>query len=267
MPILLVDAGNTCIKWCYLERNVISKQQCYYYNDQSPISLFSKIVSKKREGCTKVLLVSVLGNMFNDKAAFISKTLLLGFKNIKSKICLANVRNSYVEPEKLGADRFVAMIAAYHLVNNDIENKKPCIIIDSGTATTIDAVDASGNHLGGMILPGLNLCQSSLLDNTQQLFDWTRQGLDITPTVFAKETTEAIISASIFGLSGAIDNICNKMEKEICNHNQKKTVERVICGGGAKDILPYMDSEYFHQQDLIMIGLSVIVKTEKVSWH
>lgn len=267
MPTLLVDAGNTCIKWCYLEKNIPSKQQCYFYNDQSPISLFSKILSEKKEQCTKVLMVSVLGTMFNDKAAHMTKAFSLAFKNIKSKSRLANVRNSYIEPEKLGADRFVAMIAAYHLVNNDKQDKKPCIIIDSGTATTIDAVDASGYHLGGVILPGLSLCQSSLLDNTQQLSDWNNQGLDITPTIFAKETKEAIISASIFGLSGAIDSICNKMEAEISNLNHKNAIDRVICGGGAKSILPYMDLDYSHQENLIMVGLSVILKTEKVNWH
>jgi len=267
MQTLLVDAGNTSIKWSYLEKNVISKQRCYFYNDQSPISLFDKILSKKKEECTKVILVSVLGNIFNEKAAYIAKTAALAFTNIKSKSRLANVKNSYIEPEKLGADRFVAMIAAYHLVNNDKQDRKACIIIDSGTATTIDAIDVNGYHLGGLILPGLTLCQSSLLDNTQQLSDWNRQGLEITPTIFAKETTEAIISASIFGLSGAIDNICKMMEIEICNLNQKNTVDRIICGGGAKKVLPYIDSGYSHQEDLIMIGLSVILNTEKVNWH
>lgn len=269
LPTLLVDAGNTCLKYAYLDKGVLSKQQYYFYaREKTPIHLFRKVLSNDLKNCSKVLMVSVLGETFDQEASFVAQSYSVLFANIKSQRLLSGVTNSYLEPEKLGADRFVALIAAHHLTNMNKQKKdnKACIIIDSGTATTIDAINKDGHHLGGLILPGINLCKNSLLESTNQLSQWNEKDLDIVPTLFATETTTAINSASIYGLSGAIDRICNKMEREMNKLSQQTPIDKIICGGNTKWLKPYLESNYLHKESLIMIGLKVILANEDVRW-
>ncbi|UCG72805.1 MAG: type III pantothenate kinase [Chromatiales bacterium] len=76
---------------------------------------------------------------------------------------LGKVRNGYAEPQQLGVDRWLAILAAY-----DRQQGAVCVV-DAGTATTVDMVKADGRHLGGFILPGVNLMAESLLDATGDL--------------------------------------------------------------------------------------------------
>jgi len=76
-----------------------------------------------------------------------------------SKQCGA-VRNSYKDVNRMGIDRWLAMLAAYDRVGG------PCVIVDGGTALTVDILAADGSHEGGYILPGLRLMRSSLVENT-----------------------------------------------------------------------------------------------------
>jgi pantothenate kinase type III len=73
------------------------------------------------------------------------------------------VRNAYPKHNKLGVDRWLAMLAAYHYYN------APVCIVSCGSALTLDIVDSQGQHLGGMIMPGLNLMQQALSRGTANL--------------------------------------------------------------------------------------------------
>lgn len=257
--LLLIDAGNTSLKWAVFDGGSLSDQQSYFYSEQAPIKYFSEVLKKQKDFCKRVIIVSVLGEDFNQKADTVALEYGLNILRIKSVKSLAGVTNGYDEPHKLGADRFVAMIGAYRLSNKQQQSKKACIIIDSGTATTIDAVDAQGEHLGGLILPGVDLCSRSLLKNTQQLSLWG------TPThenqkklecnLFSRNTIDAIHSASILGLSGAIEQISLEMEKEIKAKNKYVQVDKYLCGGAAKLILSHLNTDYELKQGLIMLGL------------
>jgi type III pantothenate kinase len=263
MKMLLIDAGNSSIKWSLLDSEKLSPQQRVFYREKPAIELFKELLEKNIDSCKAVIMVSVLGVEFNSNAQQLAKKHSVSLRNIESIKKLANINNAYKEPHKLGADRFVGMIGAYNLINKNQSQKKACIIIDSGTATTIDALDEKGQHLGGLILPGLNLCSSSLLENTQQLSVWNNPANKTTPTLFAKDTTEAIVSASVMGLAGAIDNICNRMEEKIIEYQPTINIERVISGGGAEKLIPQMEHSYQYFSDLLMQGLRVILEKKE----
>lgn len=264
MKYLLIDAGNSSIKWALLENGLLSQQQSVFYDkERSPVDVFKRVLTANLDACESVVIVSVLGAKFDTEAQQLTNNASLLFRNVKSTQQLAKVKNAYEEPHKLGADRFVGLVGAYHLINSNKSLKKTCIIIDCGTAATIDAVDQNGQHLGGLILPGLNLWCNSLLENTQLLPKWGTQSVENPPSLFAKETTQAITSASIFGLAGAIENICNKMEKEIIKHSKSAKLERILCGGSAEQLLPYMESDYQLHEDLLMFGLKVILENKE----
>lgn len=76
---------------------------------------------------------------------------------------LARVRNGYREPQRLGLDRWLALVAAYQLASS------ACLVVDLGTAVTIDYVAADGEHLGGFICPGLPLMRSQLTQQTRRV--------------------------------------------------------------------------------------------------
>jgi len=81
----------------------------------------------------------------------------------RSAACGAGVRNGYADPSQLGVDRWLAICAAF------ARYRAPVCVVDAGTATTIDVVSGSGEHQGGLILPGITLMQSALLGSTGDL--------------------------------------------------------------------------------------------------
>ncbi len=269
---LLIDAGNTCIKWMLANDLALPEQQRCFYASQTPIQQFERLLTSLQSGEVKgyakshtkdyaeIVMVSVLGESFNQQAKEIALTFGKPLLQIKSSKQLLGVSNAYEEAHKLGADRFVAMIGAYHLSNNQQKTKKACIIVDAGTATTIDAVNAKGDHLGGLILPGNELCKLSLLKNTQQLSKWGTSKNQEKPDckLFSTNTADAIHSASILGLSGAIEQISLNMERELKTRNEDISVDRYLCGGSARIISSYLKSDFLLQEDLVMQGLNII---------
>lgn len=272
MKTLLIDAGNSHLKWAILSENQnrlengreLSKQQSISHKFELPIEVFEKIVTESQD-CNSVLIVSVLGETFSSAAKKIARKHSMEFVEVTSQEELGNIKNGYKDPSKLGADRFVGIIAAYHLQNSSSVEKQACIVVDSGTATTIDAVDKNGKHLGGVILPGLYLCSDSLLENTELLGLWGNEDKTFTPQCFAKETTQAIASGCLLGHAGAIEHICNMMEQDLIKETTEVNdtdgeVKRVICGGAAESLLPYMANDYDLQDNLLMLGLKVIME-------
>ncbi len=249
--LLLIDAGNSSAKWCLLKDNNLNEQQRCNYNDKPPQQCIDQIINQCANEIEAVFIVSVLGDDLIKQvqsSCFLNK---LQFHNVISQKELAGILNGYDDPSKLGADRFVAMIGAKHIYPKD----HAFIIIDSGTATTIDALDATGKHWGGLIFPGVDLCTDSLLKSTQQLPLWGSNKVRSKPELFAKNTSQAIQSASILGLAGAIDSVSQSMEKEL--KNATKTI-KIVCGGNTKILQPYLQSSYAFDESLVMLGLKVI---------
>ena len=253
---LLVDCGNTFIKWCLLDGDNLTNQQSEYHKETSVLETFKNIVDAQASHCDSIVMVSVLGEVFLAGAKRIADDADLDFLEAHSQEKLANVINGYEDPEKLGSDRLVAMIGAYDLID-DLE---ACIVIDSGTATTIDAVDEAGQHLGGVIYPGFELSMKSLSNNTEQLprFDSSQQQIE--EHGLANNTNEAIASGCLLSLASSIDGICNKMLRQIEASSTQSSVrvKRIICGGGSNAVLPHLENEYEYHENLVMLGLKKI---------
>ena len=274
---LLIDAGNSSLKWALLDslsdslfeqghpptfaRQSLSEMESVLYIANDAPQSFNDILDKqmKVSDIDTVVMVSVLGDKFSDlvKASCLKHSLELVY--VKSVAQLAGVTVAYQEPYKLGTDRLVAMVAAHQLVEG-----QACIVVDSGTATTIDALDAQGQHLGGVILSGLDLCNQSLLKNTELLASHSESKDTVEATLFSTNTKQAILSGSLFGLAGAIDTICLNMEKEIQSKAMASTkVKKIICGGSAKHITPYLSENFLLEEDLVMQGLKIILETKQ----
>ena len=107
---LLVDAGNTSLKWAILTKQQhISEQHQLFYSKQTAIQHFAELIKNDNNSFHEIIMVSVLGDKFNHEAHKIALKNTLVIKQIKSIKRLAGITNAYEEPHKLGSDRFIAL--------------------------------------------------------------------------------------------------------------------------------------------------------------
>lgn len=116
------------------------------------------------------------------------------------------LQNAYHSPRDVGADRLVNAVAARHKYG------LPVIIVDLGTATTIDAVSHDGVYLGGAILPGVSISLEALFERASKL---PRIDLKVPETAIGKTTVHSMQSGVIFGTIGAIDEIVKRVKSEM----------------------------------------------------
>ena len=148
-----------------------------------------------------------------------------------------SVRNGYREPERLGADRWAALLGARALGMGD------CLVVCAGTATTVDRLSAAGDFLGGLILPGFDLMRRALAGNTAQLplvaGDFTLE---------PKSTADAIASGCLFAQLGAIERMFVPLAEEpgaCC----------LLTGGGAELLSAHLQLPWRRVDSLILDGL------------
>jgi type III pantothenate kinase len=158
---LLIDVGNTRIKWILVE-NSYDEAVVQYGSIEKLAKAFVAIDRAE----TKILLSAV--NQIEDLQQLVRAN---GFDKIivaKSQASEAGIVNSYEQPERMGVDRWLAMIASYQLQSLG-DDKQGMIVVDAGSALTIDVLNQEGVHQGGYIVPGLKMAETALFSNTEQV--------------------------------------------------------------------------------------------------
>ncbi|MCK5895474.1 MAG: type III pantothenate kinase [Cocleimonas sp.] len=256
--ILLADAGNSRLKWSMYHAGKRTQQYAQNYLQQTADHLlFHLLVKNSTHPITQLVLVSVLGPSFSEKIQHFCQKNAITLHIIVSESEAYGVKNSYSEPQRLGADRFVGLIAAHHL-----RRDTHCIIISCGTAVTIDALTAQGEHLGGLILPGLQQFSDALIKKSALLVAEDAEKI----TLFAHNTADALLGGRIFGLVEAINGISSRMESKLLKINHlgeslhiMHPVKTIICGGDAKIVHQYLGGVTVQREDdWLMQGLQVI---------
>jgi type III pantothenate kinase len=146
-------------------------------------------------------------------------------------------------PREIGADRIVNAVAAYARYGG------PCIVIDFGTATTYEAVSESGEFLGGVIAPGLEVSATGLSAVADRL---PRVEINAPRSIIGKNTVESIQSGLVFGTAAEVDGIVERMQKDI----GPATV--VATGGLAEVVIPHCNTIDHHDPWLTLEGLRII---------
>lgn len=155
----------------------------------------------------------------------------------------ALIENRYEPPESLGADRMASAVAAY------LEFGSPCIIIDAGTAITVDAVDGKPPaFLGGSILPGLRLAAGALARGTALL---PVVDLSALAPALATSTADAIRAGTLRGLAGAVDRIVADISREL-----GKSAPVVVTGGDAERLVGLCRTHLEVRPNLTLSGLA-----------
>ena len=156
------------------------------------------------------------------------------------------IKNRYDDPAAVGADRIVNAVAAGHYYGF------PAIIVDIGTATTVEAVDGEGCYLGGAILTGLYVALDALVARTAKL-----PSVDLeeeAPTAIATNTPDSIRSGFVYGYAGAIDALVRRSREEL----GEEDVRVVATGGPAGVIVRHCREIEEFDPDLTLKGLRVL---------
>jgi type III pantothenate kinase len=153
------------------------------------------------------------------------------------------VSNRYENPEQLGSDRWAALIAAWKRL------KRACLVVNCGTATTVDALSNTGEFLGGLILPGVTLMQQSLKNNAAQL-----QASDGRLQDFPRNTADAIYSGVIRATLGAIAHQYGLLQTD----NNSAGIVCVLSGGAAGEIEAHLGMPVERVDNLVLEGIKII---------
>ncbi len=246
--ILLIDAGNSRIKWACLVGGVVQPGEAIAHNGDADDLQALSLAWAPLPRPARVLAVNVLGSGFAARlSAWVEDTWEIAVEFAVAQREACGVINAYREPERLGADRWVALIAARH------DGDGPACVIDCGTAVTIDVLAESGEHLGGLIIPGLQLMRRALTGGTAGIRLDDEGGRDGDAPLFARDTAGGVIGGTRYALAGAIDRIAGDVRAAI-----GADLRCLLTGGDAETILPLLSGDYDYAPELVLEGLAVI---------
>jgi type III pantothenate kinase len=272
--MLLIDSGNTRIKWAlvqgmdWLRSGILPVEQAGELS-QHLIAHCGQI-GKGLNDIEQVWVSNVAGE---EIALQISN--FGADRNVQPHFIVpreeqCGVQNGYSQPGQLGSDRWAALVAAWHLIDGE------CLVVNCGTATTIDALSGQGVFMGGLILPGVDLMLSSLCDTTAQLMTSRYEKLLMEPLAiplgsqkatakwlvmsghpgeyvpFPKNTADAMFSGVIQASCGAIQR-----QHALLDHDSAP----VVLSGGAAEVM----QEHLHMplrivDNLVLQGLLIIAQ-------
>ncbi len=149
----------------------------------------------------------------------------------------------YDNPKEVGADRIANAVAAYESYGG------PTIVVDFGTAPTVEAITAAGEYLGGAIFPGVEISMDALFGRAAGL---RRVELVAPKNVIGKSTVESIQSGAVYGFAGQVDAVVDRFLAEL------GTCTVVSTGGLSELLLPFSRTIEHHEPWLTLHGLRLI---------
>lgn len=257
---LLIDAGNTRIKWAVFQSGALGIPMRWLAQGSVNHTQLSDLQQQWRDlQVDEVLISNVAGESLQQalqqsvEAVFPSIVLT----RFRADIQIAGLQNHYRNPQQLGSDRFASAIAAHYFFPDTA-----LVVAICGTATTVDAIIPGKGFIGGMILPGLQTMAVSLAQNTAQLPQIASElNLD---SIFADNTQQAIMSGCIHAQLGAIQCAVAALEQQTA-----LPVELVLSGGAVPYLLPHLQQAHQHRQahvidNLVLTGLAVVAQDRQL---
>jgi type III pantothenate kinase len=241
MSVLLIDVGNTRLKWLLMEEHGRRRGAVEHRGDAWDGMLDD--LRDQMDPPAAVALASVVGDSVEQAlgqwVAAHWPHALWYVARVQREAC--GIVNAYRDPGQLGVDRWLAMIGARAVVG------LPVCVVDCGSAVTVDVVDAEGRHRGGVIFPGLRLLRSSLRTGTR-LSSAGSPGEEFPP----RDTATAIAEGTLRGLAGSIERLADELAAAA-----GPGMKRVLTGGDAARLLPMLGAGFSCEDDLVLEGLEL----------
>jgi type III pantothenate kinase len=248
--MIVVVVGNTRIKWARVAAGgalAAGGQASHRDVPEAAVAAFAAALPATASG---VWIANVAGPKLGHRLAdAVRERLGVSPKFAAVAAEQLGVRCGYVEPARLGVDRWLGVLAAYHLARGS------ACVVNAGTAVTFDAVDAAGLHLGGLILAGARLAAGALERNTA----------GIGPTAVAaappqagraplgRSTDEAVGFGAMLAVAGAVDRGVRAVRDAL-----EAGPAVYLTGGDAAALAPWLETPHALRSDLVLEGLALL---------
>ena len=243
---LLLDAGNTRLKWAWLRRGRLRPGGALAYAPRREFDTQLRRLLQQAAGARRVLVCSVAGADIDRRLRRAARAARLPAPEFARSVRrAAGVTNAYAEPWRLGVDRWLTLVGARQLFPGEA-----LCLVSVGTALTLDLLAASGRHLGGAIVPGPELMVQTLLERTAGIRRRARGGAGGGRSLYARDTRGAIEAGARHACVGVIERALAEGERRL-----GRRPGLVIAGGGASRLTPLIGSGRRRRDDLVMRGL------------
>jgi type III pantothenate kinase len=215
--ILAIDAGNSRLKWGVFDADGELRAHGICPNmelgTEAPVAWGA---------CKRAVISNVAGEAIAEKLNVLLRPLDIPTHWIAASTQACSVKNSYTNPQQLGTDRWAALIAAWRHYH------APCVVVNAGTALTVDAlgvdkVTGHGIFLGGLIVPGFNLMRTSLIKATAGINEAAGSAQD-----FPVNTADALYGGILSAIVGAVESMVTKLQRR-----EAESPRCVVTGGDA----------------------------------
>jgi len=246
---LLVDVGNTRAKWAVLADGRLSGSGAVLHRGVPSADWVNGLDSAAAR-CERILVSNVAGPV----VAHAIGEWALARHGVRPEFVRASreaggIRNAYEDPEALGPDRWCGMIGAWQRARG------PLVCIAAGTAMTLDAVDAGGAHLGGLIVPGCDLMIDSLLRRTSDIAPAAHRAPAAGSDMLGHNTAAALQLGATHALAALAVRTIDWVTGVV------GTRPRVFLGGGdAARVEPLLGVEVEVRSGLVLDGLAVMAE-------
>lgn len=244
--ILQIDRGNTRLKWRLCDasgevtRGAILNEEGYFPLADAVANYLIQ----------QIIVVSVLGEASDHAfASWATAQFAVVPRFAKAKFQCAGVTNGYKHPERLGVDRWLAMLAGYSRA------KGACVVVDCGSAITVDLIDRNGLHQGGYISPGIAALHRALAANTHGVKITDKHGsFDLSP---GRDTTSAVSSAQLNMFAGLVQRAAQQLS---VIEGAASSPALLVTGGDGFQLSKVLDEAVF-VPDLVFEGLGLAFAT------
>lgn len=246
--ILLVDVGNTRIKWACAVSGGLSEHASIERDEVVPgglLNAWSQLPSPKR-----IVVASVSRDAVSEHIQYVAQQLWdLDIEFVEVQAGLFGIDLAYAQPELLGVDRWLAMIAASR------EIAGPLMVVSSGTALTVDVLSADHTHLGGVIVPGMALMTTALSDRAAGIshgLAHAERGQD--SAWLGRDTPQCVELGGLYALAGTIERLYERAQKEM-----GITPSVIIAGGDADSLSVELGIDTLVAPDLVLRGMQLLI--------
>ncbi len=233
----MIDAGNSTLKWVVVEAGEWRGQGRSDYADWSGL----KGELSARTDC---YIASVTDPAREQRLAALLDDAGIAPTWLKAEADFADLKNTYLNPQQLGVDRWMGLIAARQ------RSREPVLVVSAGTAMTVDALSADGVFLGGVIVPGATLMRQALRQGTAQIADSTGEW-----QAFPRNTADAVESGIVAALCGVIERQHARLAKVA-----GATPRCLLTGGDAEMLLPHLDRPGERVPALVLEGMDCVAR-------
>ena len=250
--LLAIDIGNTnLVIGCIQDDHILFKARIATdrtrTSDQYGVEIKNMIEAfgVKISQISDCIISSVVPPVFNSVRTGVIK--VIGKQPLVVGPGLKTGLNIHMDvPSQVGSDRIVIAVAAL------AEYRAPLVLLDMGTATTIEVVEPENRYMGGVIFPGVKISLDALTSRASQL---PGISLDKPKNVVGKNTVDCMRSGMLYGTAAMIDGLIDRIEEEL---GHSSTL--IATGGMAQFITPLCKHSIILEKDLLLKGLNIIYK-------